>query len=336
MEQQQPLTPVRLGANGPTVSRLCLSGFFLAADAGEEGAVELMGNFQAAGGNFIDVTEGFGGERAQSIAGRALRAVGGDWTVAAAAGPTQYTKCISKRDENRLANSVEKVLERLGLDKLDVFYLRLDRHLEDLEQTVEAVGELIEAGLIGGWGFSHLPAWKIAELIWIADCLDIPRPIAAKPYYHALHRQAEKDYLPACSHFKLGIVPDACLARELLSGDQGEILVSSQDSPLIDSDSRPAALDAVNAIAHYLKPSGREIMKFTLQWVLANRLVSSVLIRPRSTAELSAYLSAADIPYTSDDEAFVDRLVPSGAVIGSVYRDPKVMRSGRVVLEIGR
>jgi aryl-alcohol dehydrogenase-like predicted oxidoreductase len=328
--EQQPLTPVRLGACGPTVSRLCLSGLALAADSRESAAFKLFENFQAAGGNFIEVTEGFAGERVQSIAGRALRSIGGDWVIAAGASLAQSPNSISKR-ENCLAYAVEKALQRLGLDRLDIVYLRLDQQSAGLEQPVEAVGELMETGLIGGWGFSHLPAWRIAELIWIADCLDIPRPIAARPYYHALHRQAEKDYLPACSHFRLGAVTDACLARELLAADQSEIPASSQDGPLIDREARPAALDAVNAIAHYLEPSGREIMKFTVQWVLANRLVSSVVIRPRSTAELDVYLRAADIPYTADDEAFVDRLVPSGAVIGSMYREPMAMHPGRLI-----
>ena len=333
--KRKPLTKVRLGERGPIISRLCLSGLPFALDMEECEAGKIIASFQEAGGNFIDVAGAFGDGRSERIVGRALRTLQGNWTVATGMSLAQNSGIASsKLASKRLWNNVEQSLERLGLDSVDIYYLRFGYEIANLEQTVEELGELIEAGMIKSWGFSNLPAWKIAELIGIADCLDIPRPIATQPYYHALYRQAEKDYLPACSHFRIGVVTCAPLARWLQSGDQlAEFpLVLQNDIPLIEAGSRPAAQNAINAITDYLRSSGREIMKFAVQWVLANRLVSSVLVRPRSAEELEVYLSAAEMPYTLNDEAFVDQLVPSGHTIGSAYRDPNSARGGRVVI----
>jgi aryl-alcohol dehydrogenase-like predicted oxidoreductase len=195
---------------------------------------------------------------------------------------------------------------------------------------------MIEAGRIGGWGFANFRAWRIAELVRIADCLDVPRPIAAQPYYHALYRLVEADYLPACAHFGIGAVAYAPLARGILSEQNGAAIQLPPTSPAHDGQGeetmfRPAALDAVRAIARHLQPSGRAMSGFALQWVLANQLVSSVAIRPGSLAHLDSYLSAAETPYTPDDEAFINELVPSGGFIGAGFGDAVAPQSGRVL-----
>ncbi len=94
---------------------------------------------------------------------------------------------------------------------------------------------------------------------------------------------------------------------------------------------RPAAVDAVRAIARHLQPSGRHMTGFALQWVLANQLVSSVEIRPTSLAQLDSYLSAMETSYTLNDEAFMNELVPSGNFFGTTFPNLKSAHDGRVV-----
>ncbi len=297
-------------------------------------AEEIIARYAEAGGNFVDAD---GGEASERCVGRAIEGQRSRWVVATRPGTPPRTNSISGgRSVQWLRHAVDASLDRLGAGMIDVLYLHPDDDAAALEEIIETLGELIEAGKIGGWGFSNFRAWKIAELVRMADCLDVPRPICAQPYYHALYRLVETDYLPACAHFGIGVVPYAPLARGVLAGGDGEspppaAIPGQAWAPDRETEFRPAALDAVRAIARHLQPSGRPLSGFALQWVLANRLVSSVLIRPSSVEQLEAYLRAAATRYTPDDEAFLNELVPSGHVVGGAFGDARSAREGRVV-----
>lgn len=330
LTMQNLFARVRLGARGPDVSRLCLSTRMFAQQSGHTEAAEMVTRFGQAGGNFIDAS---GDPACERIAGEAIGRHRDRWILA---GTCQAASSNGARSPRSLKQGLAASLDRLETDRIDLYYLPLDDRIGRLEDMVETLGELIEAGRIGGWGFANFRAWRIAELVRIADCLDVPRPIAAQPYYHALYRLVEADYLPACAHFGIGAVAYAPLARGILSEQGGGAIRLPLPPPAPDGQAdgamvQPAALDAVRAIARHLQPSGRAMSGFALQWVLANQLVSSVVIRPGSMAHLDSYLSAAETPYTPDDEAFIDALVPSGGFIGAAFGDPVTPRTGRVL-----
>jgi aryl-alcohol dehydrogenase-like predicted oxidoreductase len=329
---QKPLAMVRLGECGPKVSRISLSGALFGEYVEDPQACRFMARFQEAGGNFIDATGTLGGERSERVVGRALKTLPGEWIVA-----TGTNLMKQSAGPAGLGDALERSLSRLGLSRVDIYYLRCDGEMSDLEQIVEAIGGLIETGKVRHWGFARVRPWMIAELIRVADCLDVPRPVVAQPYYHALYRKAETDYLPACAHFRVGTVAYAPLARGLLSGGHrhDERDHDGTFTGNVEGDSCRSALEAVDAIAGYLRLSGRDMTKFAVQWVLANRLVSSVLIRPQSAAQLEACLSAAELPYTLADESFVDRLVPSGNGLEGAYRDPRLAAAGRALQQTG-
>ncbi len=152
---------------------------------------------------------------AERIIGRAVRQDRDRWVIAVTAG----SPAIEGGSAHGLQRTVDRSCDLLGVQKIDLLYLSFDDGMARLEETVETFGEMIEAGTIGNWGFSNLRAWRIAELVRIADCLDVPRPIAAQSYYHALYRLMEMDYLPACAHFGIGVVAYAPLARGILSDE---------------------------------------------------------------------------------------------------------------------
>jgi aryl-alcohol dehydrogenase-like predicted oxidoreductase len=328
---------LRLGECGPNVSRLCLSARMFGNGTEEHEAAEMIARFGQAGGNFINAAGSDAEGAAQRIIGRAIRRDRDRWIIADAATPPAKARSNARGPSGAwLRQAVDRSRDHLGVAKIDLYYLCLDDWMTGLEETIETLGEMIEAGKIGGWGFSNLRAWRIAELVRIADCLDVPRPVAAQSYYHALYRLMEMDYLPACAHFGIGVVAYAPLARGILSdefssGSERSSYVGPQDPVVMETAFRPAAIDAVRAIARHLQPSGRAITGFALQWVLANRLVSSVLIRPKSMAQLDSYLSAVETSYTLNDEAFMNELVPSGNFVGTAYLNLKSAHIGRVV-----
>jgi aryl-alcohol dehydrogenase-like predicted oxidoreductase len=334
--KQKQVARRRLGECGPDVSRLCLSAGTFGSGTGEREADAMIARFGEAGGNFLN-TAGPGADgTAERIVGRAIRHDRDRWIIAATAATPADPTSIAAGPGHWLRDCVDRRRDSLGTDSIDLLYLRLDDGPARLEEAIETLGELIESGAIGAWGFCNFRAWRIAELVRIADCLDVPRPAAAQSYYHALYRLMEMDYLPACAHFGIGVVAYAPLARGMLSEEffrGGPLLPGAgpQDPMLPDTAFRPAAMEAVRAIARHLQPTGRAVTGFALQWVLANKLISSVLIRPQSLDQLDRHLGAVDTSYTPNDEAFMNGLVPSGHFAGTACLNLDTEPAGRVL-----
>jgi aryl-alcohol dehydrogenase-like predicted oxidoreductase len=325
-----------LGARGPDVSRLCLGTMMFGGPTDAAEAGEIVAAFREAGGNSIDTADTYNAGRSERIVGDLIRDDRDAWVVATKLGnPVEGVPGSGGLKGGYFARALEASLDRLGTDRIDLYYLHLDDEDTPLEETLEALGLALADGRIRAWGFSNYRAWKIAEMIRLADAMGVARPIAAQPYYHALYRQIEIDYLPACAHFGIGVVPYSPLARGVLTGKYagGAAPDGSRaargDARIAETEMRPEVLEAAAAFHAHVAPSGRASGDVALQWVLANRIVSSVLIGPRTLEQTRAYLAAMACPFGPEDEAAVDRLAPSGAVIGA-WSDPKYPYRGRV------
>ncbi len=326
-----------LGRDGPVVSRLCL-GTMMFGDRTDEGeAAEMVAAFAEAGGSFIDTADVYADGASERIVGRALARDRDRWTLATKAGnPMPGRPGSGGLSAPWIAEALAASLDRLGVDRIDLCYLHKDDEVTPFEETVAAIGQAIAEGRVRAWGLSNFRGWKIAEMVRIADHLGVPRPIAAQPYYHALYRLAEIDYLPACAHLGLGVVPYSPLARGVLTGKYaGGTPEGSRaargDARIMETEMRPELLAAAAEFDAHARATGRRTADLALAWVLANEIVTSVLVGPRTMEQLRGYLDALATSVTAEDEALVDRLVPSGGTAGAGYADPRYPYRGRVV-----
>lgn len=335
------LEKTQLGARGPEISRMCL-GTMMFGDQTDEGeAAEIIARYGEAGGNFIDTADQYAGGASERIVGRAIAGQRDRWVIASKGGnPVAGVPGSGGLSARWLDRAIDQTRDRLGIDRIDLYYLHLDDEATPLEETIGAIGEMQAAGKIGNWGFSNFRAWKIAEMIRIADSIGVARPVVAQPYYHALYRLVEIDYLPACAHFGIGVVPYSPLARGLLTGKYNSgtpegSRAARGDARMMETEFRPEAIEAARNIARYLSASGRSTGDFAVSWVLANRLISGVVIGPKTMTQLEDYLTLAGTPYTAEDEAFMNQLIPSGSAAGYAYSDPRYPYRGRVFSERG-
>lgn len=325
----------RLG-RGPEVSELCLGTMMFGDQTGEDEAREIVTRFAAAGGNFIDTADSYAGGQSERILGRILASQRSGWVLATKVGNPVADRAGSGGLSGRwIREALGNSLDRLGTARIDLYYLHRDDEVTPLEETISALGEALADGRIGAWGFSNFKPWKIAEMVRIADRLGVDRPLAGQPYYHALYRAAETDYLPACAHFGIGVVPYSPLARGVLTGKYvGGVPATSRagrgDKRISETEMRPDLLAAAAEVDAHARASGRRTADLALRWVLENRTVSSVLIGPRTADQVSDYLRGPGCAYDAGDEAFFDRLVGAGGVIGR-YSDPAYPVRGRRV-----
>ena len=340
MQPQSPASMPRkaLFSGGPELARLCLGTMMFADQTDESEAARMLDAYFDAGGDFIDTADVYADGESERMLGRLLgERRNGCFLATKLGNPLDSVAGSGGISRRWIARAAEDSLDRLRTDVIDLYYLHTDDNVTPLEETIGALGELLEAGTVRHWGFSNFRAWKIAEMIRIADSLGVARPVAAQPYYHMLNRVVEMDYLPACMHFGIGAVAYSPLARGVLTGKYrgGKVPEGSRaarrESRIMETEFRAETIAAANRAADHATATGRDPVGLAIQWVLANEAVAGVLIGPKDLAQLEGYLGAAATPYAQDDETVLSALCAPGQTPVAGHSDPRYPYRGRAV-----
>ncbi|MDN2565528.1 aldo/keto reductase [Aquibium sp. A9E412] len=323
--------------DGPRVARLCLGTMMFGDQTDEAEAGRIVEAYLAAGGDFFDTADVYAGGASETILGRLLKPVRQDVFVATKVGnPVAGVAGSGGLSPEWIERAASMSLDRLATDSIDLYYLHVDDNHTPLDEVIGALGGLLSAGAIRHWGFSNFRPWKIAEMVRVADRLGVARPVVAQPYYHMLNRVAEADTIPACRHFGIGVVPYSPLGRGVLTGKyRGGTPEGSRaargDARLMETEFLPETLARAAEAADHAERRGRTPSGLAIRWVLANQQVSSVLIGPKSTAQLDGYLAAAREAYDGEDETFLSGLCAPGATPVPAHFDPRYPFDGRHV-----
>lgn len=327
----------KLGASGLKVSPLCLGTMMFGGPTGEAEAARILAHAREAGINFLDTANAYNEGRSEEVVGRLVRRERGWWVVATklanpvGAGPND--RGLSRR---HCFDAVEASLRRLGLETIDILYLHKEDPTTPLPETVRAVADLIGQGKVLHFGVSNYRAWRIAEICRLCDEMGVDRPVVSQPLYNALNRQAEREELPVCGHYGLGIAPYSPLARGVLTGKYApaappvpDSRAGRADKRMMETEFRRDSLELAQVIAAHARGRGITPGQFAIAWVLNNALVTAPIAGPRTLGQWQEYLGALDYRFTAEDEALVDRLVAAGHPSTPGYNDPAYPIEGR-------
>jgi aryl-alcohol dehydrogenase (NADP+) len=330
----------RLGRSGLKVSPLCLGAMMFGEQTDEPTSRQIIDSAREAGVNFIDTADAYNAGRSEEIVGRAVKADRDRWVIATKAGYPVGTPGAGAADLSRryLMRAAEHSLQRLGTDRIDLYYLHRDDPTVPLEETVRALADLVRQGKVRYIGVSNFRAWRIAEIVRLCDEAGIDRPAACQPQYNAMNRMPEVEVLPACGFHGIGVVPYSPLARGVLTGKYATdgtapegSRAARQDRRMLQTELRADSLALAQQIKAHAEATGRSASHFAIQWVLHNTLVHSVIGGPRTPAQWDDYLQALKAPpFTADDEALVDSLVAPGHPSTPGFTDPVYPVTGRV------
>ena len=329
----------RLGDSGLEVSVLCLGTMMFGERTDAATAQRIIGSAFDAGVNFIDTADAYVKGASEAIVGPAIAANRRRWILATKVGNVMtqapHDGGLSRR---WVLQACEDSLRRLATDTIDIYYLHRDDPKTPLEETVEAIGDLLRAGKIRYFGVSNFRAWRIAEIV--ATCADVgvPQPVVCQPYYNAMNRMPEVEILPACDYYGIGVVPYSPLARGILTGKYmpgaeppPDSRVARKDQRMMETEFRDESIVMAQTIKAHAAKKGLTPTQFALAWLLRNRIVSSVLAGPRTLEQWTDYLSAVDTSLDDDDEALIDSLVKPGHPSTPGYNDPQYPFYGRIV-----
>lgn len=330
----------RLGSSGLEVSIVCLGTMMFGDRTQAREANEIVAAAQDAGVNFIDTADVYANGASETITGAAIAAKRDRWILATKVGN------VMPGDENRspftggssrrwILAACDASLTRLRTDYVDVYYLHRDDPDTPLDETVAAIGALIEAGKIRYFGVSNFRGWRIAEVMRCCDRQGVPPPVVCQPYYNLLNRMPEVEVLAACDHYGIGVASYSPIARGVLTGkyEAGRIPDDSRaarnDRRLMQTEFREESFSIARKLADHAAATRRTPVQFALAWLWANRIVTSVIAGPRTLDQWTAYVDAIGTPWSADDEALVDSLVRPGHPSTPGYTDPQYPLYGR-------
>jgi len=212
----------------------------------------------------------------------------------------------------RIVRTVEDSLRRLQTDRIDLYQI----HMQDIdtpeEETLRALDDLVRAGKVLYLGASNYAAYRLTDSQWIAKSEHLHRFVALQMQYSLMVRDLEREHVPLCRQFGLGVLPWSPLAAGFLSGKYtknqapppGVRLEKWKDRFAgFDSDQGWRTLDAVRAIA---TEKGTTPAAVSLAWLLAKPTVTSVIFGARSVEQLDDNLKAADVKLSADDVKKLD------------------------------
>lgn len=327
----------RLGSSNLTVSELCLGTMMFGDRTDARQAAAIVERARERGVNFVDTADVYTTGASERMLGELVARDRDDWVLATKVGnPMSRRPNEGRYSRKWMLREADESLRRLGTDYIDVWYLHRDFEDGNLEEALRAADDLIRAGKVRYLGLSNFRGWRIAEVVRLCDAGGIARPAVCQPYYNLVNRMPEVEILPACAHYGLGVAPYSPIARGVLSGKYrpGETPVEGSraarnERRIMQTEWREESLGIAQTLATHALARGVTPVQFAVAWLLANRIVSSVIAGPRTPEQWDEYFGALDYAWGAEDEALVDSLVTPGHPSTPGYNDPSYPFFGR-------
>jgi aryl-alcohol dehydrogenase (NADP+) len=307
---------VNLGSTGTRVSRLCLGAMTYGSKRWREWVLEeeesrpFIRRALELGFNFFDTADMYSIGASEEILGRALRDFGPsrDKLVIAtkvfnAMGDDPNERGLSRK---HIRHSIDASLKRLGTDYVDLYQIhRFDNHTP-IEETLEALQDVVKAGKALYLGGSSMFAWQFSKMLFTSDALGAPRFVTMQNHYNLVYREEEREMNPLCSEEGIGLLPWSPLARGFLAGnrrkeDKGDTLRSKTDDfahKLYYQDSDFAIVDRVTAIAQKHGVSNAQV---ALAWLFGKPGVTAPIIGASKMHHLDDAMGALSLKLESEE-----------------------------------
>jgi len=322
-----------LGRTGIKVSPYCLGAMMFGAggNADHADSVRIIHKALEAGINFIDTADRYSRGESEEIVGKALKGRRDNIVLA-----TKVNGAMGD-DPNQQGNSrrwiireVEASLRRLQTDYIDLYQIHRPAADTDIEETLSALTDLMRAGKVRAIGSSTFPASEIVEAQWVAERRGLARFRTEQPSYSILSRGIEREVLPVCQRYGLGVMVWSPLAKGMLTGryrkDQPlPNSVRAKYLPRQMSDARQ--LDAVEQLIQVAQAAGLSLTHMALAFVMAHPGVTSAIIGPRTMEHLDDLLAGSGAVLTDEILDRIDQIVPPGTDVGlneAAYNPPAV------------
>ncbi len=320
----------RLGHTGLTVSRLCLGCMSYGTPRwrpwvlDEAAARPFFRRAVEAGINFFDTADMYSLGASEEVTGRALRELARRDEVVIATkvyNPMGEGPNMRGLGRKHVLQACEASLRRLGVETIDLYQIhRFDPDVP-IEETLEALDDLVRAGKVRYIGASSGAAWRMAQALSASERRGWARFVSMQNHYNLVYREEEREMLPLCREDGVGVIPWSPLARGFLAGSrpkQGEKTVRGRTDSYMDtlgmgSEQDYAIAERVNTVAERLECKPAQV---ALAWVLGLPGVTAPIVGATKLSHLLDAVAAASVRLTDDEVTRLEAPYRPHAVVG--------------------
>ena len=218
-------------------------------------------------------------------------------------GPSPLQGGLSRK---HILHAIDNSLKRLGMDYVDLYQIHRFDPATPIEETIEALHDVVKAGKARYIGASSMYAWQFANYLSSADKMGKTRFVSMQNHYNLVYREEEREMIPLCRAEGIGIIPWSPLARGFLAGnrrrqDKGETARAKSDEfahNMYYQDSDFAVVDAVSDIA---AKRGVPNAQVALAWLLSRKGISAPIVGASKMQHLDDAIAATELKLDDDE-----------------------------------
>jgi len=309
----------KLGQTGLKVSEICLGSMQFGWTADEPLSQRILSQAYEAGVQFIDTADvysrwvdGNPGGVAEAIIGRWMRANQIPRYELVIATKVRGRMGSGPNDEGlsraHIMQAVEASLRRLDTDYIDLYQVHYYDENTPIEETLTALDDLVRQGKVRYLGASNYPAWRLMQALWASDRLNKARFDCLQPHYNLVHRaEFERELADVCRTYGLGVIPYSPLAGGFLTGkyhpDEQVESARAGGARRYFKPENWALLEKMDGIARERSAS---LSQIALAWQLADSLITSPIIGPRTLEQLEDNLEAVEHHLSTEEKKILD------------------------------
>ncbi|HOP24173.1 MAG TPA: aldo/keto reductase [Defluviitoga sp.] len=323
---------VKLGNSGLEVSRICL-GCMSFGDSeiwthkwvlNEENSRPIIKRALELGINFFDTANVYSLGRSEEILGKALKDYAKRDEVVIA------TKVFSRMRDGPngaglsrkvIMNEIDNSLKRLGTDYVDLYIIHRWDYTTPIEETMDALNDLVKAGKVRYIGASAMYAWQFQKALYTAEKHGWTKFISMQNHYNLIYREDERELIPLCKDQKIGLTPYSPLAAGRLARDWSETTYRLQTDEVAKSkydSTKDADKAIVDRVAELANKHGVSRAQISLAWLLHKDPVNAPIVGATKITHLEDAVGAIAVKLTPDEITYLEEPYVPHPIVGPI------------------
>jgi aryl-alcohol dehydrogenase (NADP+) len=301
---------VNLGSTGLKVSRICLGAMTYGSKKWREWVLEeeesqpFIKRALELGINFFDTADMYSDGASEEVLGRALKKFGPsrDRLVIATKvfnpmGDDPNQRGLSRK---HIMHAIDDSLRRLGTDYVDLYQIHRFDYQTPIEETLEALHDVVKMGKALYIGASSMYAWQFAKMLYKSDEMGFTRFVTMQNHYNLIYREEEREMIPLCLEEGIGLLPWSPLARGFLAGnrkreDFGDTVRAKTDDYAQKMYYQPSDFDVVERLSEIAARHGISNARIALAWLLHQKGVTAPIVGASKMQHLDDAVASLEI-----------------------------------------
>ena len=324
---------IRFGKTGMQVSRICLGCMSYGRPAGstsweldEEASRPYIQRALELGINFFDIANVYINGHSEEVVGRALKdfAASRDEVVIATKvffpmGPGPNDRGLSRK---HILSSIDASLKRLGTDYVDLYQIHRWDYETPIEETLEALHDVVQAGKARYLGASAMYAWQLSKAQYTADLHGWTRFVSMQNHMNLIYREEEREMLPLCRDEKIGTTPYSPLASGRLTRDVAAEKTMRSETDQIAKSKYDASAETdqqvIERVAETAQKRGVSRTQVALAWLLQKEPVTAPIIGATKLSHLDEAAGALAVKLSAEEVKYLEEPYVPHRVVGHV------------------